>query len=346
MTVTVTDPYGVAADPKLPFLAAALCPAEAERQLTALGWPRAGGAGRARLTAIRVTRYKPGRRCLIEYDVALGDGPVPAVTLLGKARAKGADQVTYALMKALCHGGFDGHSPDGVSVPEPVGVVPAFGMWVQRKAPGVPVTRLVGGAGGAALARRVAEAAHKLHRVGPLSPRRHAMADELTTLGDLLATLALERPGWARRLDRLMDGCRRLAAAVPETDHRGIHRDFYPDQVLVDGPRLYLLDFDLYCAGDPALDAGNFLGHLTEQSLRAFARPDALADVERALEDRFVELTGPACRPAVRAYAVLTLVRHVALSTRFPERRPFTERLLEVCEERLRGAAVTAAAVA
>src|SRR2546426_9353652 len=39
--------------------------------------------------------------------------------------------------------------------------------------------------------------------------------------------------------------------------------------VIVNGERLFLLDFDLYCEGDPALDIGNFLGHITEQSLRS-----------------------------------------------------------------------------
>jgi hypothetical protein len=37
----------------------------------------------------------------------------------------------------------------------------------------------------------------------------------------------------------------------------------------------------------------------------------------------------------VRAYAALTLVRHIAISTLFPERRPFTGRLLELSEERV-----------
>jgi hypothetical protein len=36
----------------------------------------------------------------------------------------------------------------------------------------------------------------------------------------------------------------------------------------------------------------------------------------------------------VRAYALLTLARHVHLSAQRVERQPFTERLLELCEER------------
>src|SRR5207244_13023852 len=62
--------------------------------------------------------------------------------------------------------------------------------------------------------------------------------------------------------------------------------------------------------------------------------PEALVDQERAMEERFVELSGVA-PAAVRAYATLTLVRHVYLSTLFPERRPFTQSLIELCEARL-----------
>src|SRR5438093_11290471 len=126
------------------------------------------------------------------------------------------------------------------------------------------------------------------------------------------------QPQWAQRLDHLLVSCDRLRASVPSPSPCGIHRDFYADQVIVDGPRLYLLDFDLYCEGDPALDVGNFLGHVTEQSLRTQGCPEALVEVERGMEERFVELSGEATRPSLRAYAMLTLVRHVYLSTLFP----------------------------
>jgi aminoglycoside phosphotransferase (APT) family kinase protein len=106
--------------------------------------------------------------------------------------------------------------------------------------------------------------------------------------------------------------------------------------VIVDRTRLWLLDFDLYCHGDPALDAGNFIGHVTQESLCTLDDAAAWRDRELALEERFIELTGEAARPAVRAYTTLTLARHVYLSTQFPERTPFTDRLLMLCEERLR----------
>jgi hypothetical protein len=282
-------------------------------------------------------RHKPGRRCLIEYDVeAAGhDGPGEALTLVGKARAKGLDDSTYHLLLSLRNSGFGADSLDGVCVPEPVGIITPFRMWLQRKAPGTSATRLLAEPGGVALAGRIAEAVHKLHQANIPSHRHHTMADELRILHERLTYVAQIRPQWASRLESLLDGCDRLGATVPEPNLRGIHRDLYADHVVVDGPYLYFLDFDLFCAGNPGLDVGNFVAHLREQSLRTVGNLGALRPVEQALEDKFVELAGEATRVAVQAYAALTLARHIYLSTQFPERCSFTGSLLELCEEHL-----------
>jgi hypothetical protein len=165
--------------------------------------------------------------------------------------------------------------------------------------------------------------------------RRHTIADEPRILHERLPLVAEAYPQWATRIERLLNACDRLGAGLPQPIYAGIHRDFYADHVIVDRERLYLLDFDLYCEGDPALDVGNFLGHLIEQGLRTLGDPTALLGCQAALEDRFAQLAGEATRGAVEAYATLTLGRHVYLSTQFPERRPFTETLLDLCEQRL-----------
>ncbi|HEV8610779.1 MAG TPA: phosphotransferase [Thermoanaerobaculia bacterium] len=331
MTVSVSDPFAAATDAAMPFLARATDPKDAERRIGLL-------VGRAaRLLSIRVVRYKPGRRCLVEYDFESDRGNVGSdrVTLVGKARARGSPKEGDRLLRLLRDRGFGDGAEDGIGVPEPVGVVREYRMSVQRKVPGLPASHLFGEPGDAALAGRVARAACKLHRAGILPRRSHSIADEIAILQEKLGELSASRPAWSRRLARLLEKCERLAAGVSTTAPRGIHRDFYADQVLVNGPRLHLVDFDLFCQGDPALDAGNFLGHLSEQALRIFGDATALSDCERAFEEQFVSLSGPTTRPAVRAYATLTIARHVYLSTRFEERQAFTESLLELAEERV-----------
>ena len=46
---------------------------------------------------------------------------------------------------------------------------------------------------------------------------------------------------------------------------------------------LWLIDFDLYCLGDPGLDAGNFIGHVTEQALRQYGDAHRLARFEQGM---------------------------------------------------------------
>jgi hypothetical protein len=353
--IPVIDPFGAAADPAIPFVAEALDPCQVQRRFT-YGLPRlAGEDGTVRLRAIRVTRYKPNRRCCIEYSVEVdrsessGRPPAPteAVTLIGKMRAGHSGKTGYRVLNALWEAGFTAGSPDGISVPEPIAYLVELRMWLQRKVPGQMATELIAGPGGEALVRRIAEAAHKLHAAGVPGKRSHGMVDEIRILHERLPAVSEAGPGhtdarsMAERICRLLEACDRLAAATPLPAPRWVHRDFYPDQVIVDGAagvpgaRLYLIDFDNYCEGDPGLDIGNFLGHITEQSLRTLGDPEALADREQAMEEQFVALAGEATRSAVRAYATLTLVRHIYLSTLFPERRALTDTLLELCEERL-----------
>ena len=186
-----------------------------------------------------------------------------------------------------------------------------------------------------ALANCVAWAIHKLHRANVPTERTHTMADELRILHECLTKVSATQPALQPRLANILTACDRLGASVPAPKTCGIHRDFYPAQVIVDGARLNLIDFDLYCLGDPALDVGNFIGHMIEESLRVRGRVTAWGNYEQALEDRFVALSGEATRPAIHAYTTLTLVRHIYLSTLFPERAPFTEQFMKLCEQRL-----------
>lgn len=335
--IRVIDPFGVAGDLEMRTLALAINPVEVERQFEYCLPRLAGENGFIRLQEIRVRRYKPGRRCVIEYKVRVERSgfPLEVVVLIGKVRRRRTGKRSYQLLELLWNAGFRSNSQDGISVPEPIGIVPEFQMWLQRKAPGMPATDLLVLPDGVLLARRIAQAAHKLHMAGVPTLRRHTIVDELQILHKHLLVVAERHPCWSVRIRRLLEACDCLGAALPKPTPQGIHRDFYSDQVIVDGERLYLIDFDLYCEGDPGLDIGNFLGHITEQSLRMYGDTNVLTDRERAMQERFVELSGESTRAAVEVYQTLTLVRHIYLSMIIPQRRPFITKLLEICEERL-----------
>jgi len=332
VTVTIPDSHAVATDPAMPFMARALDPAHMQPRLRSLR----GVGSDVELRAIRVTRWKPGRRCLVEYDLSGGSINAACRTLVGKVRAKSFDASTYTLARQLCEGGFQPNSADGVSVPAVLGAIPECHMWLQDKVSGTPGWEALRGADGLHAARRIGGALAKLQRVLPLPSRGHTMADELAGLDKGLDAVRGRYPQWDRRLSVVQRACQRLAAAARHPSVSAVHRDFYHDQVIVEGDRIWLLDLDLVAEGDPAVDAGNFVAHLAEQSLRVCRNPEALAAEEAAFVSAFYQAGGQADADNIEIYETLSLARHIYLSTTFETRRPYTSALLALCEQRLR----------
>src|SRR5438552_16606748 len=108
-------------------------------------------------------------------------------------------------------------------------------MWLQRNVPGRRATDLLAGPAGVALARKIAEAACKVHRAGIAAPRRHTMADELRILHECLPTVARLESRRAGRIERILDASTRLGAATPDPAICGLNPDFYGNQATVDG---------------------------------------------------------------------------------------------------------------
>lgn len=338
------------ADAGLPRLAGALDAAHVgPLLLAALGLPAA-----SRVEAPRLRRHKAGRRALIEYRVWTPGATEPQ-RLLGKLRGRGADLRSAALHAALRQRGFDGQADHGLRVPPALGLLPSLGLWLQGLEPGTPSTRLWldrrrPAGERTALAARIGRALAALHRDGPASDRRWTPDDEREVLRRSLQQAAARLPALAPRLNALLEACDTVAAGLSRraASHleRGIHRDFHPDQVLVDGERLVLVDLDLHAQGDPALDAGNFAAHLHELALRELGDAHALDAEQRAFETAFLAAS-PGCTPAaLAAWHSLALARLVALSQLRPGREPVTADLLAICEQRLAPAGAEAGAPA
>jgi aminoglycoside phosphotransferase (APT) family kinase protein len=324
------QPSGTAqleADPGLQFATGALEPTTISAHLSELFGPH-------ELRRAELLRHKAGRRALIGYTLRRHEG---TVSLLGKVRAKGTDTKTHALQTFLWRHGFNDTGADGVSVAEPLGTLEPFHMTLQRAVPGISLETLLS-PDAEPLMRRVAEAAYKLHRTpAPLS-RRHTAHDELVILRRQLDAVSAAQPQYEKRLELIVLACEALAGgldnALLDARPATLHRDFYPEQLLVDGNRLYLLDLDLCALGDPELDIGNFVAHLREYALRVLGDAAALSSLEGTLTEHYCTLARVSPQ-RVDAYATLSLARHIAISQRLPARRQLTGALLTLSEMRL-----------
>lgn len=329
LMATVTPPP--TADPAMPTLTPALDVATLNDEPWTLF-----DTLRPTLHSAALVRHKAGRRALIAYEATIeteGSNPPLSAQLMGKLRAKGLDRESYRVQMALYENGFDNASASGYSVPQVWGTVPRLNLWVQRYIQGVPLRDALTGRDGVAWARRVAAVLYQLHQTAIPTKRTHTRADELRILRTHLEPVMEQHPTWAERLNALLDTATADAEAVPVAEAVGIHRDFYHDQLVVAGERLYLLDFDLYCRGEAAVDVGNFIAHLQEWGLREYGDIAYFAPHITALRDHYLELAGQTHRAAIDLYTHLTLLRHIAISQRIVARRGVTAGLIEYCEK-------------
>src|SRR5437867_2400810 len=99
----IVDDFGSASDPTMPFLNRALDPEEAAREIQqgCARWAKPNV--KLSIRAIRVSRHKPGKRCLIEYDIEVTSraSATRSFAVLGKATAKRDDRNGYDVLAAL-----------------------------------------------------------------------------------------------------------------------------------------------------------------------------------------------------------------------------------------------------
>ncbi len=299
-------------DPNMPQMEVAIDPKLAQRQFSRFALDP--------VTAAQLVRHKPRRRCLVEYQLANGS------SLIGKMRARGADSRCFAIQQELWNNGFGRDAADRIMVPEPIAIVPELALWLQRKVNGSPLN---------VAPERAAQAIAKLHRSGVKPAKRHMLADELRILRERLASLAQREPQWRGRLKRLEEGAAELAAMAVLVHPRSIHRDFYHDHLISDGANIHIIDLDLFCVGDPATDIGNYTAHLIELGLRSYGDADWFCNWQEAFELHYRKSVGDVSLINIRIYELLSLLRLIEISDKIEARRPFTAKLLGICEDRM-----------
>lgn len=181
------------------------------------------------------------------------------------------------------------------------------GVLAQTAAPGRPLLPLLRSAGRARALTAAAEALVALHHCGARLGRVTTIADHVADLmrphpRGVARALAVERP----RIHAVLEAL--TARTGPPPMVTPVHRDVHARQMMLDGGRVWLVDWDLAAMGDPALDVANF---------RVYLRTH-LDDGERAAAqflDRYAR-HDPAMPARLPVYEALTYLRLVCKAWR------------------------------
>ena len=174
-------------------------------------------------------------------------------------------------------------STSTLAVPRVLGWDRRRGVLTQSRAPGVPLRPCLSTAGRQRTLAMAARALAALHGsgvpLGPATGMRDHVADLIHPDPDQMARAV---PDLASRLAALTRGLRHWTPAAP-SPVVPIHRDCHPRQMLLEGDRVWLVDWDLAARGDAALDVANFAVYLqTHLATRAEAAAAAFLDAYAA----------------------------------------------------------------
>ncbi|WP_227270468.1 aminoglycoside phosphotransferase family protein [Roseobacter weihaiensis] len=307
------------ADPALPHLAEAL-------SVDVMG-PLVKDQIRLSLTSPpKLYRHKPGKRAMIRYDCQAVDGEHHV--LLSKMHSKGRDIRTPTLQTALRAAGLDGRSPAKTGVPRVVDVRNTADMWFMEHVPGTCLRDLQDEGQPEPFFRAGAALGH-FHKNGVVPDRVWSRDQELEVLAGALAKAAKVHPAHQPRLKEMLRQAEDAMGALPSQQPTCIHRDFYPDQVIIDDDQIWLIDLDLAALGDPAIDVGNFLAHLAEYAIRRTGRSDAARPLETAFLNGYQSAGFDLPRRSVQTLKSISLMRHIYISQLFEDRQRTTEVLLK-----------------
>lgn len=281
-------------------------------------------------------RYKLDKRCLIRYDVCVRQSNSSDIvfSIIGKTRFKGVDRNSFDVQTHLRRSGLNENHPDGVTVPEPLGIDCDSRTWYQRLVPGQTLEQVAETGSTYDLhdaCQRTADALECFHHCS-LRPgiTSYGRDDELQSLLIRLQEVIAECPQWSAEIRMLLRSAKQIYELLTTDCATAIHRDFYHDQILLENDRVHMLDFDLYCRGPRLLDAGNYLAHLWELSLRFPKRRPQWMSTAATFSDAVCQTSVRADleRRQLHAWAWMSLARHVWISRRIASRQYTTESVI------------------
>lgn len=249
-----------------------------------------------------------GERLVAEISLE-GSAPV-----IAKCYADDTGARTQRLMQALTAALARQQAPV-LAAPAALGYDAARRCLVQSRAGGVPFLDLAGTREFLPALSLAGEALADLHGLSLAEGEAKRLADHVAELmhphpQELGRLLPAEQTRIEALLAALAAAECRLAGNV---EPRPLHRDFHLRQLFRDGGRVWVIDWDLYARGDPALDVGNFIMYL-ETRLDA----DVQVSIEAFL-DGYFSRAAEGIYPRIAFYKALNYLRRACKHCRLAQ---------------------------
>jgi hypothetical protein len=265
---------------------------------------------------MRPMRRRPGSRHAFSCDLIVADqltGKRSSIELIGKRdtrRGAGKAAREFEAMRVLWDAGFG--ADERFRIPRPVQHCLDLQLILQGKARGSKLRAHLGKGTEASLdhARGAGLWLAKLHNLKVSPPQVCTYANEIAWVRMFVAALSVDQPKLALEIQRCAGMIEQSFASFQGVPAAMVHGDFHPDHIFVEKNFVTVIDFERFCASDPARDVGSFIAHMRIMTrFCGRALNAARREIDAFLESYFsaVPLTqGIAVAPRIGPYVALS----------------------------------------
>ena len=243
---------------------------------------------------------KPGSRAIVRYTLDYSSGPEPLPrcpqAVIGKIyRNNSKAQNAFEGMSALWHSPLA--NSDLVTIAEPIAYLPDLKMMLQATIPGeesledllkslIKKPRDETRVKVLDYMRKTAVGLAAVHQCGAIYGEHAEIGERFEEAREKARRLAVIIPELEGHIVPLIDQLEHLATVYPEEAVVPTHGTFNPEQILIDGERIGIIDFDSQCMAEPALDVGLFRAAIKDTGM-GISFPSSSPDQS----ERFARLT-------------------------------------------------------
>jgi hypothetical protein len=239
---------------------------------------------------------KPGSRAIVRYRLEYSPGteslPRCQGAVIGKIyRNSSKAQNAFEGMSALWESSLADRGP--VTIAEPIAYLPDLKMMLQATIPGeesledllkslIKKPRAETRERLLDFMRKTAVGLAALHRCGAVYGDHVQITERFDEARQKARRLAVIVPALEGQILPLVEQFERLATLYPEEAVVPTHGTFNPEQVLIHGEQIGIIDFDSQCMAEPALDVGLFRAAIKDTGM-GISFPSALPDPSERL---------------------------------------------------------------
>jgi hypothetical protein len=269
-----------------------------------------------------VLSYKPGSRCTLRYHLAYPPEQVqrgwPTTVIAKTYRKDSKGRNAYEGMLALWRTPL---ARSGVvTLAEPLAYIPELKIMVQGPVAGAQsLEDLLKSALAAnsqqameelyGYMRKTAVALAALHQSGVRHGEPAALDARFAEIRELIARLTIPVPELIGAAEPLLARLEALAAAQPADAAVPTHGTFNPEQILIDGEQVGMIDFDDFCMAEPALDVALFRAAIKDIGMNALDESMAASHEIRLARLARLDLIGEAFLSEYEKHALISRQR-------------------------------------